>query len=732
MKRQTLFQRRMNFVMALILPILILSTMLSHPLKIYGDSENAVVTRGKRIPYPKEIGGGWSTFYYYLDGNLVYCLEPPKDSPKNGTVVETNPLLGNESLEKVLYYGYGGPEDCTDIFMGWADDDLRYLFTHIAASFAYCGFDGLKGCNQELLEEAGVWAYIEYIENLPAVPDTQLSFTSSEIESHMEDTIQRTGEITLQGDARNEIQIPLSPDITLHNDTQKTEITGKTATVHGGDTFYFSAPLIDLEDYESGELYGSLDKSWRSIITKTEGSYQVLGGIKPYKEKSVPVKLRIKWARIPFEAYLRIRKVDKNTQKPVLLAGASFKIRNLDTKEDMILDYQGQKISEFTTDDTGVITTPLKLSEGKYEVREVHAPAGYLLSDEKAVFTVEKSDSLSGDDQNAVIDVVMTDEQQKGRIEIQKHGQKLHGYEDDFLYNDDVLEGVKFSVSAAEDIYTPDHQTDENGNRILDSYQGTELRKGAKLIEITTDLAGIASLYDIPLGRYEIREIETQDGFLISDEPFILEVPVEAETENECVVSYDCENIRQRTRLSLTKTDEGTNKPLMGVVYGVYANQDFFAADQVVVSKDTLLQEKTTDQDGNLTFDLDLPPGLYYVKELKAPEGYIRDETKYEVDLTGKEDAEKKNPEIIEKHLELTNKKEVPPAPPTPTPPTPQEEIPQLPKKEAKKLVQSTPVKTGDESEISEAAAITAASGLLVTVLLVLKKKRIKTHSKCK
>lgn len=80
----------------------------------------------------------------------------------------------------------------------------------------------------------------------------------------------------------------------------------------------------------------------------------------------------------------------------------------------------------------------------------------------------------------------------------------------------------------------------------------------------------------------------------------------------------------------------------------------------------------------------------------------------------------------------MTNKKEVSPAPPTPTPPTPQEEIPQLPKKEAKKLVQSTPVKTGDESEISEAAAITAASGLLVTVLLVLKKKRIKTHSKCK
>ncbi len=728
MKRQTLFHRRMNFVMAVILPFLILSILIPNTLTVHGASGSAVVTRGKRIPYPKEIGGGWATFYYYLDGNPVYCLEPPKESNQTGTVVGMNPLEGNESLEKVLYYGYGGPGDCTDTYMGRADEDLRYLFTHIAASFAYCGWDGLKGCTREQLEKAGVWGYIVYIEKLPSVPDPGLSFTKSDLDSHIEKSSQKTEQVTLQGDPRNLVRIPLPKDITLHNVTQKTEMTGEHAEVCGGDTFYLSAPLTDPGDYESGDLYGSLKKGWKSMITKAEGNRQILGGIIPYQETPVPVKLHVKWAEMPYEAYLRIRKLDKSTRKTILQPGASFKIRDLNTNEDVVQKYEGHEISEFKTDETGEVTTPLKLCEGNYEVREIHAPDGYYLSDEKVAFTVKKPDSSAENVQNIIIDVEMADEQQKGRIEVQKHGEKVNGFEDDFTYEDDALEGVKFRVSAAEDIYTPDHQTDEHGNRMLARYQETELCEGAVLIEITTDSAGRASLYDIPLGKYQIQEIETQEGFLISDEPVILEAAAADEEDQEAAVTYDCKNERQRTKLSLTKTDEDTNKPLSHAVYGIYANQDITTLDRIVVKKDTLLQKRTTDQDGSLIFDLDLPPGLYYVMEIEAPEGYIKDESKYEVGI------------IQEQHLDLTNKKEEIP----PMPSAPPDDDTQPPKEAVKKTtapvgiadapkvktaVQSGPVKTGDESDVGEAAVLTAVSGILMTALAISRKKRIKTHS---
>ena len=52
------------------------------------------------------------------------------------------------------------------------------------------------------------------------------------------------------------------------------------------------------------------------------------------------------------------------------------------------------KVSEFTTDDSGTITTPLKLKYGNYQVEEITAPDGYLISEEEFPFVVEKDGAV--------------------------------------------------------------------------------------------------------------------------------------------------------------------------------------------------------------------------------------------------------------------------------------------------------------------------------------------------
>ena len=53
----------------------------------------------------------------------------------------------------------------------------------------------------------------------------------------------------------------------------------------------------------------------------------------------------------------------------------------------------------------------------------------------------------------------------KGKLTIYKKGEMLTGFKKDFVYEERYLKGASFHVYAAENIYTPDYQKDENGNR---------------------------------------------------------------------------------------------------------------------------------------------------------------------------------------------------------------------------------------------------------------------------
>lgn len=360
----------------------------------------------------------------------------------------------------------------------------------------------------------------------------------------------------------------------------------------------------------------------------------------------------------PFKAYIRLVKKDAETGEIIRLAGVTFKIKNQKTDEYVEQKVGEDKISEFTTDESGMVTTPLKLKYGEYEAEEITAPDGYLLSEESVPFVVTKEGAVQiEEDKNgdAVIAVEMEDYSVKGSISIRKSGEVPVGTEYEtiidrimsaldgenrnvsFLYEEQDLSGAVFHVIAAEDINTPDRQTNEQGNRKLEVINGVPASGGAVVATLTTDENGEAGLDGLPLGRYQVVEVQAPMGFAVCGEPVTIELSYADDHTDVVYGEAGFVNDRVKTKLSVIKTDNVTNYPVEGAVYGVYAKEDIHdITGEILVSADALVETAITNASGAAIFLGDLPLGNYYVKEIESPEGYLMDETIYDVDFTYK------------------------------------------------------------------------------------------------
>lgn len=361
----------------------------------------------------------------------------------------------------------------------------------------------------------------------------------------------------------------------------------------------------------------------------------------------------------PFKAYIRMVKKDAESGNTICLSGVTFKIRNTDTDEYVEQKVGKDKVSEFTTDDSGTITTPLKLKYGNYQVEEITAPNGYLISEEEFPFVVEKDGAVKVEedsDGDPVIEVVIQDTPVKGSISITKAGEVLTGTEYDtivdrimsaidqedrsldFIYEEQNLAGAVFQLIAAEDIYTPDHQKDESGKRTLEMINGVPASAGAVVATLTTDENGEASMEDLPLGKYQVVEIEAPKGFVLCEEPFPVELTYKDDHTDVVYGNADFVNERVKTKLSVIKTDGVTKNPVEGATYGVFAKEDILDVNgEVAVKADTMVDTAVTTASGQAIFAADLPLANYYVKEVESPEGYVMDDTVYDVDFTYKD-----------------------------------------------------------------------------------------------
>ena len=175
---------------------------------------------------------------------------------------------------------------------------------------------------------------------------------------------------------------------------------------------------------------------------------------------------------------------------------------------------------------------------------------------------------------------------------------------------------VTFEIYAREDIKAADGESD-------DYYKKDEL-----VATIKTDELGIARTDDLPLGQYYVVEKETADGFVLDGEP--RDIDLTYRDQDTPVVTFDSEwqNSRQKAKVIVTKKEKDSDRVLEGGVFALCAKEDIKNTDgDVLVKADTIMEQKATDKDGKIFFTADLPVGgSFYVKEVKAPAGFVTTE----------------------------------------------------------------------------------------------------------
>lgn len=331
-----------------------------------------------------------------------------------------------------------------------------------------------------------------------------------------------------------------------------------------------------------------------------------------------------------FESYLKVVKLDAETGKQIAYEGAGFEIYDSDGhRVNMQFTYpEVTEIHTFYTNSEGYLITPEKLPYGDYTLKEVQAPYGYVLDTTPIPFSITQENS-STDTGVTVVKVKARDVAQKGVIEITKTGEIFKSVIENEgiytpIYENGNLANAVFEIYAAEDITTLDGT--------VRAYQG-EL-----VDEITTGKNGIAKSKQLYLGKYTVIEKTAPDTFVNANEQYDVELTYAGQDVKVTSTALSVFNDRQKVSVSLSKIMEqneafsiGNNKEILSVQFGIYTDEDITAADETVIPKDALITYGNCDENGNLTFNCDLPIGFkWYAKEIATDNHYILSDTKYE------------------------------------------------------------------------------------------------------
>lgn len=241
------------------------------------------------------------------------------------------------------------------------------------------------------------------------------------------------------------------------------------------------------------------------------------------------------------------------------------------------------------------------LPEGDYEWREISTADGYMISSKKAItVTADKTAKTEFINKASAPD--------KGKITIHKRDAETRA----------DLEGAKFEVAAAEDIFVG------NGYCIYP--------KGTVIDTITTGTDGIAETTKaIYKGySYTVTEIEAPKGYSISDKPTQTIKLVEQQAE----FVVDFENEQNTIPFEITKTDISTGELIPDCTFEILNENN----EQVITG--------TTDENGIAHFQLAI--GKYFYREISAPDIYEIDDTPYPFEITENDDIVK---------AKMTNKK---------------------------------------------------------------------------
>lgn len=244
-------------------------------------------------------------------------------------------------------------------------------------------------------------------------------------------------------------------------------------------------------------------------------------------------------------SHVQVVKADSETGQTVPLAGFRFQLldeaKNPITQEVWYPNHA--EMSEFETDESGMVTFPEALRPGTYYIREVAAKAPYLLNGEDLKVVIENDAQLA-----PVTVVKLTDDQAKGRASVLK------------TCSDDgkPLEGAEFDVVAMQDVVSPDGSVKAVEGEVVD--------------HVKTGEDGTATTKELYLGsgeaRYAFVETKAPSGHVLDPTPH--EFTLTWKDQDTPIVEAHVDVVDQPNRLIIDKDVTGGDEPLPGVTFALW------------------------------------------------------------------------------------------------------------------------------------------------------------------
>ena len=293
------------------------------------------------------------------------------------------------------------------------------------------------------------------------------------------------------------------------------------------------------------------------------------------------------------------------------LAGAVYEItadEDVITPDGTLRYHKGDVVDTVTTDEDGTAKSK-ELYLGKYNVVETKAPTGMVINKEKHLVEL----TYAGQDV-AVTETATSfvNERQKVKISLEKilEQDEIFG-----IGKNNEIKNISFGLYAKEDVV---------------SSSGTVIPADGLIEIITLDENEAATANtDLPFGSYYIKEIATDEHYILSDiqYPFTFKYAGQ-DTETVEIKVNDGKPIENKLiygSVSGKKIDEN-GEVLGGALIGI------FKADETEFTKEHAIMTATSEKDGSFSF-AKVPYGKWIVREIEAPEGFVLDDTSYEVNI---------------------------------------------------------------------------------------------------
>ena len=440
----------------------------------------------------------------------------------------------------------------------------------------------------------------------------------------------------------------------------KDPIKGAKFHVTYGSNNTFTGEINDLGDYytdENGQiLFTGLKDGWYKV-TETEPAkgYAVKDPATQEFYLAAGTGKSITFENTPLSALI-IKKTDAGSG--AMLQGAKFEVRYLGGASGT----GGTVIGQYATSANGtIVITGLKA--GTYIVQETKAPDGYEIDG------TPQTVYLSGRDQD-VVTVEFADGRHGGLI-VQKIDsvtkQPLPGAQFEITTSDGAYVPNQGGAISSNGIYTTDEKgqihitgvkpgttlvvtetkapdgyvldsasrtvqvnagdtqtltftntpvggltiikTDEDSGKRISGVQMEVRRMNGEIVgNYTTDKSGAIQLPETEAGWYTVTEIKAAKGYRLDSTPHNIEV------KDGQAAALTVTNHKQ-SGIIIHKVDANTGDGIYGATFLLYD------------ASHNPIGEYTSDQDGYIYIDEGLEDGRYYLREIKAADGYIADGT---------------------------------------------------------------------------------------------------------